>query len=190
MNPYKKFCKLKIIHCSGCGVPISVRYLFKTGMVFKEHCNDCNKNKYYYKSIIIKAWETRINKLYGGRNDIKKCSQCKIIKSLSEFYPESGKRARSVCKLCESYNRKLRKEYFKKYNKNRYKNYSEEEKNKRAEEHKIYQSRKRKEEAEKLTDSYMRRLLARYSLLKESEIPQELIEYKRAIIKIKREIGK
>ena len=108
---------------------------------------------------------------------MKTCIKCGIKKDETEFY-----KGRNKCKECF---KEYRKEHYQK-NKEYNKEYYQKNKERIKENIKEY----KKEYVEQCTDGYIRRLLAKDSTLKPSDIPQGLIESKRLLIQIKRYIKK
>lgn len=129
---------------------------------------------------------------------MKTCGSCKIEKPLSEFYRrrELGPDGRkSICKKCSDVK-------CVEYNRNKYRTDSAFRAKERArlqkwgdgnpEKRRLSlikgQRKMRKKQSEELGDYHVKHVLAVHCSLKESEIPQSLIDVKRQELLIKREL--
>lgn len=154
----KKFCKLNIVKCNYCGTELATSVYNKKRVCSKE----CLSNTF----IVLK----------GNEPGFKKCNICKLYLPILKFYPEKGKRCKSHCIDCEKSVRIKRKEYLRCANK----------KYKKTEKGIAKRRAYRKKLREELAPEYLKKLVARYLPISESEIPQEILNVKRAVVELKR----
>lgn len=159
-----------MITCTKCRVrkdDSMFRTRTKRGYVYKQHtCKACE----------AKAQMVRYNKVKNNE-DFKEKNKSRV-KDYAKANPEKLKKYRKE-------NRTAKNKKYSEYRK-RYWRKNEEQRAK----HKIRAKRNHEHNRDELTDRYVISRLAYKSNLKKEDIPQELIEAKRAYIKLKRVILK
>lgn len=122
---------------------------------------------------------------------MKICTRCKKKQELSCYsrkgYTSKGNiRYRGECRNCV---KDYHKNYYNLNRESEIKRVSEYKKTERgAELNRLYYVRKTKRDVDSLSDNYIKHLIRKGSGLKSNDIPSNIIETKRIIIKLKREI--
>jgi hypothetical protein len=111
--------------------------------------------------------------------DLKECTKCKCVKSLSDFqFYKSRNKYNTACKACHY----LQIKDWRKRNRKRYNAIAKKSYEKSPEYNKEWQSK----QMFNLTDTYIKGVISRNLNIKTKDIPQSAIDLKRVIIQAKR----